>query len=1215
MFSKFSVKRPLTIFVSVILTVILGIVSFTGMTTDLLPKMDLPYVVVITTYPGASPEKVELGVTKPLEKVLATTSGIENINSISSENSSMIILEFSQDMNMDSAMIDLSGKIDLVKSQLDDEVGSPMLMKLNPDMMPIMVASVDVDGLDIKEVSKYVKDEVITEFERIDGVASVDTMGILEESIGLTLDSEKIDAINNKVLKSIDSKLAETKSQLDSAKAQIKEGKDVLAKESQSKTEELINGGNALEEGKDQIKNAINNLPQLQKDLETQRKDLVSKKDALIWAIEQQEQAGMPVTEEQQESLSQLEEGIASIDKGIEDIQNQKPTLESSLKDIIDKQKQLEMGKVTLNQELTKASVNLSNSEAQLEESIKKFEESRDEAYKNANISGMLTKDTISKILMAQNFSMPAGYISQDGNDYIVKVGDKVKDIKELENLVLFNIDVAGIGDIKLKDVAKVEMIDNSDDIYAKINGNDGIILTFQKQSTASTSEVSDKINETIENLTEENKDMHITALQDQGIYIDMVVNSVLSNLVLGGILAVIILFVFLRSVKPTIIIAFSIPISLLFALTLMYFSGITLNMISLSGLALGVGMLVDNSIVVIENTARLRNKGMNVATASVKGASQVAGAIFASTLTTVCVFLPIVFTKGIARQLFEDMGLTIAYSLLASLIVALTLVPAMFLTMNIDPKEKEDKFFDKIINIYEKLLRSSLKHKFIVLALTVILLVSSTFLVISKGTTLMPISDSTQISISMEMPKESTQEDTRNMSDKIIDKLATIDDIETIGAIESSGGMMSSMSSGSGNISFYVLLKEDKKLTSQEIGYLITEKTSDLDCKISVNTSTMDMSALGGSGVEVIIKGKDLDKLQEISTEIADIVSSVNGTIDVSNGLEDADKETRITVNKSSAMKYGLTVAQVYQEISTALKNETTATTLELEDYDYPVVLINSDEDKLKKSNLENFTITATKDGEEEKVKISDIATIKEEESLSSISHKSQNRSISVTAGIDSSHNIGLVSKDIEEKLKDYDLPDGYSIDMGGEQESINSAFGDLIKMITLAIVFIYLIMVAQFQSLLSPFIVLFTIPLAFTGGFLGLLITGTELSMISLLGFLILSGIVVNNGIVFVDYVNQLRLDGMNKKEALVLAGKTRIRPILMTALTTILGLSTMALGVGMGADLMQPMAIVTIGGLSYATILTLFIVPIMYDILHRRNIKKVVIEEDEM
>ena len=1215
MFSRFSVKRPLTIFVSVILTIILGIVSFTGMTTDLLPKMDLPYVVVITAYPGASPEKVELGVTKPLEKVLATTSGIENIDSVSSENSSMIILEFSQDMNMDSAMIDLSGKIDLVKSQLDDEVGSPMLMKLNPDMMPIMVASVDVDGLDIKEVSKYVKDEVIPEFERIDGVASVDTTGILEESIGVTLDSEKIDAINDKVLKSIDSKLAETKSQLDSAKAQIKEGKDVLAKESKSKTEELIDGGNALEEGKNQIEDAINNLPQLQKDLETQREDLVSKKDALIWAIEQQEQAGIPVTEEQQAALNQLEEGIKSIDKGIEDIQNQKPTLESSLKDIIDKQKQLEMGKVVLNQELTKASVNLSNNEAQLEESIKKFEESRDEAYKNANISDMLTKDTISKILMAQNFSMPAGYISQDGNDYIVKVGDKVKDIKELENLVLFNIDVAGIGDIKLKDVAKVEMIDNSDDIYAKINGNDGIILTFQKQSTASTSEVSDKINETIENLTEENKDMHITALQDQGIYIDMVVNSVLNNLVSGGILAVIILFVFLKSVKPTIIIAFSIPISLLFALTLMYFSGITLNMISLSGLALGVGMLVDNSIVVIENTARLRNKGMNVATASVKGASQVAGAIFASTLTTVCVFLPIVFTKGIARQLFEDMGLTIAYSLLASLIVALTLVPAMFSTMNIDPKEKEDKFFDKIINIYEKLLRSSLKHKFMVLALTVILLVSSTFLVIAKGTTLMPTSDSTQISISMEMPKESTQEDARNMSDKIIDKLATIDDIETIGAIESSGGMMSSMSSGSGNISFYVLLKEDKKLTSREIGDLITEKTSDLDCKISVNTSTMDMSALGGSGVEVIIKGKDLDKLQEISTEIADIVSSVKGTIDVSNGLEDADKETRITVNKSSAMKYGLTVAQVYQEISAALKNETTATTLELEDNDYPVVLINSDEDKLKKSNLENFTITATKDGEEEKVKISDIATIKEEESLSSINHKSQNRSISVTAGIDSSHNIGLVSKDIEEKLKDYDLPDGYSIDMGGEQESINSAFGDLIKMITLAIVFIYLIMVAQFQSLLSPFIVLFTIPLAFTGGFLGLLITGTELSMISLLGFLILSGIVVNNGIVFVDYVNQLRLDGINKKEALVLAGKTRIRPILMTALTTILGLSTMALGAGMGADLMQPMAIVTIGGLSYATILTLFIVPIMYDILHRRKLKKVVIEEDEM
>ncbi|MEG1871135.1 MAG: efflux RND transporter permease subunit, partial [Peptostreptococcaceae bacterium] len=561
---------------------------------------DLPYVVVITTYPGASPEKVELEVTKPLEKALATTSGIENIDSVSSENSSMIILEFSQDMNMDSAMIDLSGKIDLAKSQLDDKVGSPMLMKLNPDMMPIMVASVDIDGLDIKSVSKYVEDEVIPEFERIDGIASVDTMGILEESIGVILDSDKIDAINNKVLNSIDSELANAKSKLDSAKAKIKEGKDVLAKESASKTEEIIDGGIVLEEGKNQIKEAINNLPQLQKELEAQRKDLLTKRDTLLWAVEQQNQEGIEITEEQKQALSQLEEGISSIDKGIDDIKNQKPTLENSLKEIIENQKKLEVGKLTLNQELTKVSVNLSNSEAQLDESIKNFEESRDEAYKNANVSGMITKDTISNILMAQNFSMPAGYISQDGNEYIVKVGDKIKDVKELENLVLFNIDVEGIGEIRLKEVAKVEMIDNSDEMYAKINGNDGIILTFQKQSTSSTSEVSDKINETIKTLTTENKDMHVTALQDQGVYIDLVVNSVLNNLILGGILAVIILFVFLKSIKPTIIIAFSIPISLLFAITLMYFSGVTLNMISLSGLALGVGMLVDNSIVVI---------------------------------------------------------------------------------------------------------------------------------------------------------------------------------------------------------------------------------------------------------------------------------------------------------------------------------------------------------------------------------------------------------------------------------------------------------------------------------------------------------------------------------------------------------------------------------------------------------------------------------------
>lgn len=1212
MFSKFSVKRPFTVFVSVILVIILGGVSFTEMTTDLLPKIDLPYVIVMTTYPGASPEKVEESVTKPLEKVLATSNGIENINSVSSENSSMIMLEFSQDMNMDSAMIDLSGKVDLVKGQLADEVSTPTLMKMNPDMMPIMVASIDINNKDIKETSKIVKKEVIPSFERIDGVASVDTMGILEESIKMTLDDSKIGKLNNKLKSSIDSKMKSSQDELNKAKAEIAKGKAELKKQSEEKNKELNEGSSAIKTGKSQLQSAISQLSSGKNELENQKSELLNKKDELEQMIKNQEENNIPVSDEQKEGLTLLESGIKTFDEKLSEINNQESSLNNQLKELNDKEKQLEAGKATLNSELNKASQSLSSSEAEIEKSSKELEKAKEEAYKNADLGKNITKENLSKILSAQNFAMPAGYINEGEEQYIVKIGDKVSSIEDLKDLELLNID--GLGKVKVEDVANVELANNKDKMYAKINGNDGIILSFQKQSTASTSEVSKKINETIKELTNQNKDMHITPLQDQGVYIDIVIQSVLSNLILGGILSIVILFVFLKSIKPTIVIAFSIPISVLFAITMMYFSNVTMNIISLSGLALGVGMLVDNSIVVIENIYRLRNEGMSAKKASVIGANQVAGAIFASTLTTVCVFLPIVFTHGLSRQLFEDMGLTIAYSLLASLIVALTLVPAMSSKMlNVNTK-KEHKLFDKFVNLYEKLLKVSLKHKFIVLFGSLVLFLGSGFLIISKGTILMPEIDSTQLSVSLEMPKKSTKKDTRDMSETIIDKITEIKDVETVGALQSSGESFM-FSQGKNNVSFYVLLKEDKKLSSKEVANIITEKTKDLNAKIKVNSSNMDMSALGGSGINVIVKGDNLDKLKNIAKDVAKILEKTEGTTEVNNGLGENNKETKIIVDKQKAMNYSLTVAQVYQEVSNKLKNENTSTTLNVGSNEYPVIVVDDKKDTLSRESLSNYKIKGTKDNKEVEVKLSDIASIEEVESLNSINRENQVRNISVTSSIDDKHNIGLVSKEIESKLKDYKLPDGYSIEMGGEKESMDSAFGDLIKMISLAIVFIYLIMVAQFQSLLSPFIVLFTIPLAFTGGFLGLLITNFELSMISMLGFLMLAGVVVNNGIVFIDYVNQLRLNGIDKKSALILAGKTRIRPILMTALTTILGLLTLAMGIGTGADMIQPMAIVTIGGLSYATVLTLFVVPAMYDILNKKELKPNIIDEEEM
>lgn len=1206
MLSKFSVRKPFTVFVSVILVILLGIISFTKMTTDLLPSIDLPYVMVMTTYPGASPEKVELTVTKPLEQTLATTSGVKSINSISSENSSLIILEFEQSINMDSVLIEMSSYIDLVQAQLADEVQTPMLMKMNPDMLPIMVASIDINSMDTKEITKVVNETVIPAFEKIEGVASVSATGLVEEKLKIQLNQDKIDEINNKVLASIDSGLAEGKAKLDDAKNQLATGKEQLESQGKTQITQLAEASAAIESGKTKLLEGINSLSLAQNNLETQKADLESKKKLLERLLEKQQELGFDLTEEEKKLLEQLTTGLEQIESGLSEIINQKSNLETQLATISAKEKELEIGKLTLNQELSKASAQLITSESELDKGIKEFEEARDEAYKNAGIGEALSSSTISNILMAENFSMPAGYITEDEEKYLVKVGEEFSSIEELENLLLFNIDVEGVGNIYLNDVAQVSFIDNSDEMYAKINGNDGIILSFQKQSTYSTSEVSDKINKTIETLQKSNQDMHITSLEDQGVYINIVVQSVLSNLILGGVLAIIILFIFLRNVKPTVIIAFSIPISLLFALVMMYFSGVTMNIISLAGLALGVGMLVDNSIVVIENIYRLRNEGMSSVESAVKGATQVAGAIFASTLTTICVFLPIVFTEGLSRQLFTDMGLTIAYSLLASLIVALTLVPAMASNILKKSVEKEHKIFNKFVVYYEKTLRFSIKHKAVFLILAVVLLIGSTVIAISKGSSLLPTMDSTQITVTMEMDKETKTEELREMSNTVIDKISDIEDIETIGAMQSSGGMSLMGGGNSKSISFYIILKDDKKLSSKEVGQLIEDKTKDLNCEISVNTSTMDMSALGDSGISIAIEGDNLDTLKNIAGDISKILGEVEGTIEISDGLEDASMETRITVDKNKAMEYGLTVAQVYQAVAKELSLETSSTTINLNSNDYPVIIAQDDENALKRDNLKDIKIKGNKNGNEEEVLLSTIATITEEKGLSSINHVEQVRSLSVTAAVDSNHNVGKVSNEIEKKLKAYNVPEGYTIEIGGEQDAMNQAFGDLISMIALAIVFIYLIMIAQFQSLLSPFIVLFTIPLAFTGGFLALIITGFELNMISILGFLILAGIVVNNGIVFVDYVNQLRMEGMEKKEALVVAGKTRIRPILMTALTTILGLSTLAMGLGMGADMIQPMAIVTIGGLTYATVLTLFIVPIMYDILHRKKLK---------
>lgn len=1221
MLPKFSVRKPLTVFVSVIMVLMLGFVSFTKMTPDLLPSIDLPYVIAMTTYPGSSPEKIETTVTKPIEQAVSTTSGIKNVTSVSNENYSVVILEFNQDTNMDTAMLDLNGKIDLIKDSLEDGVGATTLMQLNPDMMPVMTLSIDVDNMDIQEVSTYVNNEIIPKFERINGVASVTGTGLVEKQLEISLNKDKIDQLNKELKSSVTSKLDKQQSQLNNAKSEIKNGKAALEKQSNTQMKKLLEASSQLQSGISQLESMagiLNSTGSSKEDLEkyitsatTTLNDTKSKLKYLKEQLNDLPEESTVDKKQLQKDIASLESIITSLEKAIANAGQGIGAIDS-LETLKKQQKELESAKLTLSQELTKATVQLSLSESQIKSAETQLNEARKQALESADITNKITPETINQILTAENFSMPAGYISDDETEYSVKVGDKFTSINEVKNLILFSMD--GVGDVHLKDIANVKMSDNSSDSYTNVNGNAGVILSFQKTSTASTTKVCNEINKVIKDLNNSNDKLHILSLMDQGVYIDFIISSVLDNLIYGGILAIIVLLIFLKSIKPTIVIAFSIPISLLFAIVLMYFSGVTLNIISLSGLALGVGMLVDNSIVVIENIYRLRNKGMGKFKAAVYGARQVSGAIFASTLTTICVFLPIVFTEGITRQLFTDMGLTIAYSLIASLIVALTLVPCMASNLLSNVDEKPHPLFDKIVDGYEKLLRLCLRFKPVVLCFSVALLIVAAFATTKIGTSFMPKMDSPQMMATINIDSDLPKDEARHITDQVVQQVLTINDVEGIGAMNSSGTMSFGTSSNNpNNMSAYVILKDDKKKTNDEISEEIKEKTKSLNCEVTVSSSSMDTSSLGGSGLKIIVKGDDLDELKKISDDLVGMLSKIEGTTGINGGMGVTTKEEKIVINKNKAMKYGLTVAQVFQQVSAKLSTETTSTTLTINSEDYPVIIVNNNTSNLDK--LKNVEITGTKGTKSVSVKLKDISSIEMTDTPTSINHDNQTRYISVTAGIDSKHNIGLVSKEVQSKLDDYKAPTGYEIKMGGETESINQAISDLIKMIALAIAFIYLIMVAQFQSLLSPFIVMFTIPLAFTGGLLALIITGQELSVISMLGFLVLAGVVVNNGIVFVDYVNQLRINGLNKKDALIEAGRTRIRPILMTALTTILAMSTMALGVGMGAEMSQALAIVTIGGLTYATLLTLFVVPTLYDIFHRRKeLRQIIIDEED-
>lgn len=1337
MLPKLSVKKPMTIFVAVIVVIVLGIVSVFKMTPDLLPNMDFPYAIILTTYPGQTPETVESVVTKPLEQSLSTIDGVKTITSTSSDNYSILTLEFEDGTNMDTATVDMRGNLDTIKDAWPDGVGSPYLMKINPNMMPVAMVAVDYDGYDTVQISDYVNNELKNQLEGIDGVASVSTKGIVTQKENVIISQTKIDALNAKINDALNDKFGDAEKKISDAKKELQDniskaeqGSDTIEQsindlnsqqeevakqladaqgKAQSGYTEILNAKmqlldqqqsltatkqtltiayQALTQIKEKLDSLQDEKAQLTQQIEAFEKIYNDYKDALskianpdltdeqlaqVRALlakidEELDKYGFP-KEELEERLNNAKNALTNVDKAItqtvealKGLDTTEEKLDDTIAEIADKISQVDGGitqiatavkgldnnTVSVNQalseiekqqslaayqlsgglsalntkqsEVNSALTQLNSAQEELKSASDELSDQKDKAKKAADMTNTVTISNVSNILTAQNFSMPAGYVTDDENiKYLVRVGDKINGDKEMQSLALFDTGIDGIGVVKLSDVADVFVADDSDEVFTKINGNSGVVFSFSKQSDAATATVSENIAKKLNSLTQENEGLHFTTLMDQGDYIDIIINSVLQNLLMGAVLAIIILYLFLRDIKPTLIVALSIPVSVIFALVLMYFSGVTLNMISLSGLAIGVGMLVDNSVVVIENIYRLRNLGVPPVKAALNGAKQVAGAIASSTLTTICVFFPIVFIEGLTRQIFMDMALTITYSLLASLIVALTLVPAMGQRMLRKVKPVKHGMFDKMLGGYEKSIRFVLKHRAIALIAAVVLLFGSMFGAVARGFSFMPNMASTELSVTVSLDDSATMDDTIDAAQNLLDTLSEYDEFETVGVMTGSTtslmgltGSVSSSDADKGSVMAYAVFKDDKVKNSESISKEIEAELQSIDGDVVVSgsSSSSSMSAmLGDDGVSIKLYGDDLKTLQNTAKDMAEKLAAVDGIDETDNGIGATSGEIKVTVDKTKAAKKSLTVAQVYQQIAAAITSETTSSTLTNSGKDIDVVVIKDENSDVTKNNIKDIKLTYTdKEGNEKTTKLSEVAEISDSESMNSITRSDQKRYIKVSGTLKDGYTNTDVSNKAKAVFDDYKLPDGCSIEYSGSNESTMEAVNQMLLMMLLGVILIYLIMVAQFQSLKSPFIIMFTIPLAFTGGFLGLLITGFDVSVVALLGFVMLCGIIVNNGIVLVDYINNLRLEGKERREAIVEAGKTRMRPILITAITTVLGLSTMALGIGTGSEIMQPIAIVCIGGLLYATIMTLYIVPVIYDILSKKELRKV-------
>ncbi|NLC52256.1 MAG: efflux RND transporter permease subunit [Firmicutes bacterium] len=1007
------ISRPVFVLVIVSVILVLGLVSFLNIPLDLLPEMSFPMAVVYTTYEGAGPHEVENMVTRPLEEALSTLDNLTNISSTSSAGSSMIMISFGWHTDMDFATMDVREQLDLVRGMLPDDVGDPMVFRLNPTMMPVIQIGVSGD-LPHDELTTLTEDVIKNRLERLEGVAAVEIGGGL--------------------------------------------------------------------------------VPEI----------------------------------------------------------------------------------------------------------LVEFEPRRLLAY------GITIPD-LQRALFMENRNFVGGQFKQYGELYHARIAGEFSSLEEIEQLVVgYNQG----GPVRLGDVAEVKEAYKEENIISRLNGETTLNISIRKQSDANTVSVASRVHDEMAKLEDE-LPVRFGIVMDQSEFIIGAIRNLGQMGLVGAFLAAVVLYLFLGNIVLTAIISIAIPVSVIAAFAFLHFQNYTINILTMGGLALGVGMMVDNAIVVLENIFRLHQLGVDVEDAAVRGTSQVAMAITAGTLTTVAVFLPIAFVEGIAGIIFTPLSWTVAFSLLASLLVAVTVIPTLSARWlrRVRRQEREGlivSFLEKIANYYERLLNLALSHRILTVFVVFGALVLSVFLIPFIGYEFIPAVDSGEVSLSLEIPLGSSLEYTDSIMGEIEDLIIDNPQVETMLSIVGGGSFMGDQEAHTATAVLRLIPHGEREQTTMEFGEDLRRQLTELlppEVKFTVQDMSSTFMGTGEAPLQIALQGDDLDILAELAAEVANRVRSVEGTREVETSLEQGTPELQVRLDRSRAASTGITTEQIASQIRVALDGQVlTRYRSGAEEID--VRLRTSEETRKDWQALGEMPVPMpTGKGF---LPLNQVASIERTVAPQSITREGQVRTVYVSSQL-WGRDLGRVAADVEKALSDLSLPLGYSLDMGGEQADMVESFKQLGYALLLAILLVYLVMAAQFESLLHPLVIMFSLPNALIGIVLALVISGYTLNIVSFIGLIILAGIVVNNGIILVDYINQLRREhGYSCREAILEAGKTRLRPVLMTTLTTCLGMLPTALGIGEGAELQAPLAAVVLGGLTSSTLFTLVLVPVIYSLLDELGLR---------